>query len=479
MTSPSTGKPDLMRVVVLSLMALIVGAAAITHQSFWMDEGSTAFKALMPTFSDWIAMTYRIGGSDVQMPLYMFAVWAWEKTGLNSEFLLRSINLPFLVLMVLALRKVRFWPLVCLISPFVLYYVGELRPYTLQMAAGAVAAAGLASVITNRGSVGYAGLHLAAAGSLLLTLGSLTSGVWAIGVVAAILVLRPEWLRQKRFWLHVLPWCFAAIGVFGYYAFTLHQGYRATASGGGGLLSLGFGFYELSGLLGIGPSRDELRASPTAIIRHLPWIVPAFLCIFAAWLLGFRDWAGRQDRRTLIAVGLALLIPITTLAVVGVIADFRVLGRHLSPAIPAVLLPLALCWEVGLRKKSASLALAAAASLILLASSLSLRFQEKHARDDYRTATTIAIDALKQGKQILWLADMNAARHYAYHTGGMPYINALQQLESDPPSLLFADIIVINRPDIRFKSTDFRKELQKNGFTQQPSFTGFEVWKSQ
>lgn len=464
--------------ITLALLASVVGLAAITHQSLWMDEGSTAFKALMPTFKDWVSITYRLGGSDIQMPFYMISVWAWVKAGFLSEYALRCINLPCLILMVLALRRVRFWPLMCLVSPFVLYYVGELRPYTLQMAAGAVVATGLGKIIRNGTNTSLAGLNTVAAGCLLLTLSSLTAAVWAAGAVFAVLILRPHWLKMRNFWLLALPWTLAALIVLGYYLHTLQQGYRAASTGGGGLLSICFGFYEISGMLGIGPTRNELRVSPLLLIPHLAWLTPAFLCVAAAWSVGLRSWLSRTDKRSAIAIIVAVSLPLITLALVGMMQDFRVLGRHLSPAIPAVLLPLALCWESGLKKPIPNLFLPACASLALLASSLCLRFQERHARDDYQAATTIAIDALKQEKRVLWQADMNATRYYAYRLGGMGYVQAVQQLEADPPGLMFADMIIINRPDLRFKGMNYSENLRDSGFRLQSEFTGFQVWSS-
>lgn len=476
MTESRIHNHQAVRALVLALLAMAVGMAAISHQSLWMDEGSTAFKALMPSFKEWLGITYHFGGSDVQMPFYMISIWAWVQSGLLSEFAMRCINLPFFLLMVLSLRQVRFWPLVCMLSPFVLYYVGELRPYTMQMAGGCLMAAGLRDMIVSRDESGFKGLQVLAGGAMILTLGSLTSAVWAAGGGIAMIILRPDWLRKGGFWLRISPWVIAALVVLGYYIYTLHQGYRATASGGGGLLSIGFGFYEVAGLLGVGPTRNELRASPMTLVSHLAWLAPAALCICGAWVLGVREWISRSERRTILAVAVATLLPLGSLALVGFMEDFRVLGRHMSPAIPAVLLPLALCWQVGVKKNIPALALAICSSLVLLASSLSLRFQERHARDDYRTATGLAIDALKQDKRVLWQADMNATRYYAYKIGGMAYVNAIQQLESDPPGLVFADIVVVNRPDIRFKGVDYLESLRKNGFKLQSEFTGFQIW---
>lgn len=477
MASLSRRKTGFFRVFLLAIAGLAVGAAAISRQSLWMDEGSVAFKSLMPTFKDWLWITFRLGGSDVQMPAFTSALWVWHRIGFTSEYALRCINLPFLVVMVLALRRVRFWPLLCLTSPFVLYYVGELRPYTMQMAGGALAALGLGRVIDGKKQA-LAGLQTVAGAAFLLTASSLTAAVWAAGLTLGMLVIRPDWLTRKDFWLRALPWIIGGTLILAYYGWSLLQGYRAAASGPGGLLSIGFGMYEMMGLLGIGPSRDELRNSPVVLLHHLPWVLPAAASVVCAWSIGSREWMARTDKRVWLGVGLAIILPLVTLAAVGMMSDFRVLGRHLSPAIAALLLPLAGCLSSGLRKPFPAFLPGALSLMIFVISFLLLRFNTKHFRDDYRTACDIAIDSLSKDKRILWQADMNAARYYAYRKGGMSLVNAFQQMESDPPGLMFADLVVINRPDLRYRGTaDYRKELENNNFILHKSFTGFEIWK--
>lgn len=465
--------------LLLIVAALVVGLAAITHQSLWMDEGSGAFKALMPTLKEWWTMTLTLGGSDVQMPVYMFLLWCWAKVGALGEYALRCLNLPWLVLMVFALRRVSFWPLVCLASPFVLYYVGELRPYTMQMACGAMAAAAFGTLIAHRDDEGFKGLHEAAAAALLLACSSLTAAVWAAGVALGVLILRPDWLRRGGFWLRLLPWAAGALLIGGYYGFTLLHGYRAASMERASLLSVGFGFYELSGMLGLGPGRNELRSGPMAATGYLFLLVPAVICIGGAWITGTRDWVKSTPSRGVAAVACAVIVPVLILTVVGFMQDFRVLGRHLSPAIPAVLLPIAHALNLHGRPARRGILLGGGAVTFMIASSIELRFLERHARDDYRRATEFCIDALKQGKTVWWQADMNATRYYAYRTGGIPMVNAIQILESEPPSgFMFADVVVINRPDFRYPNGNHRAELKRNAFENAGTFTGFEVWKT-
>lgn len=467
------------RLLSITAAALVMGLLFITRQSFWMDEGSTVFKALIPDLREWWRMTLRIGGSDVQMPLYMFLVWLWAKLGAASEYALRLVNLPWLVIGALALRNHRFWPLVFLSSPFVLYYAGELRPYAMQAAAGAVAAAALLKVHEGtKGDDRFKGLHAIAVAVLFLASTSLTGAVWAAGLGAATLLLRPEWIRSAGFWKRIVLWMPAALLVGGFYGFTLLKGYRAAGTEGG-IASLIFGFYELSGLMGLGPGRNEIRANPSSILHSLPVLIPAMAVMAAAWSRGVAIGFQQSTPRVRLAFAAAVLLPLLFLTGVSIFMDFRVLGRHLSPLLPAVLLPLAVCMDRRNHHSWRWPVVATAAVCFGLGSAILLRTLERHARDDYRQASSIVFQALDEGKRVWWQADMNATRYYAYQKGGFPMINAIQVLESDiPASLLSSDMVVINRPDLRYRGQDYRSELKRNDFHLDSTFTGFEIWTS-
>jgi len=478
----NSGSQRVPHVAAICLLALAVGLLAITRQSFWMDEGSTVIRAMMPDIASWWNLSLHLGGSDVQMPVYMFTVWAWEKTGANTEYLLRLVNLPWILLGAAALMRVRWWPVVFLASPFVWYYAGELRPYAMQIAGGAVAAWAMLRVAesTPDGQSQWRGLHAAAGAALLLVAGSLSAAIWAVGLWLGVLILRPDWLLKKGFWLRILPWLLPIGTLCGFYLYTVMEGYRATSSGGGGLLGMIYGFYELIGLSGLGPGRSELRADPLSLLKWLPLVVPGALLLAVAWGLGISRWATRSTRRQQVAVALAVGVPLLALAAVGLLMDFRVLGRHLSPMLPAVLLPIALALESGIARKSIrSTVLAVLAFFFMLASALSLRFFDQHARDDYRSAANLALDAMAAGRTVVWSADMNCARFYAYQRGGMEWVNRIQKWETGrPASLFFVHMVVINRPDVYALSQHHRNALEADFTPTDHPPRGFEIWKS-
>jgi hypothetical protein len=472
-------KHYLLRYLLPALAAIIIGLAYTSSQSFWIDEGGTIFRAMMPTLREWWRMMLFFKGSDVQMPLYMLYAWFWHQhLGALSEYALRLSNLPWLVLAVVVLARVRFWPLVCLISPFVLYFVDEFRPYTMQIAAGACAAAALGRVLDGRDKGGFDGVHALCAACVFLISTSLTGAVWAAGAAFGTVIMRPDWLRRPGFWLRAAPWMAMALAAASYYGLTMLKGFRATEIPDAGILNVMFGIYEMTGLLGLGPGKDELRGNIPAILPYLWILIPATACIGAALLCGLVSWAQTIPKRHLAAIASAVLLPLLILAVVGVLMEFRVVGRHLSPAIPAILLPIAASLDASGSLRRISLPLGIAACLLLLASSLSIRFVERHAKEDYRKATAMAIEALESGKRVWWQGDMNTPRYYAFRQGGVRMIQRIQVLESDPPtSPMFADIIFINRPDLRFRGQDHHALLKHNYFVLKDKFPGFEVWE--
>ena len=469
------------RAILWVSITLLVGAGAITSQSFWMDEGNAIIKAMMPGLGEMWSFSKHMGGSEIQMPLFMLALWTWEKISPSTEYALRLINLPFLLIMVMSLRKFRFWPLVCLLSPFVLYYVGELRPYMFQMAFSSLALASLLKHFEAEGEgedASRTGLQLFFLSIVLLAATSLTAAVCSAGLALGLLAARPRLLSDRWFWFRMSMWVLPGALVAGYYGYTLIEGYRGAIERGGGLLSMGFGIYEIIGLVGLGPARDSMRDSGIGtLLGSHPWLPVAGVLLAAAWILGIRKLGARFTKREQIGLVCAFGIPVVILTAVAVLAHFSVLGRHMAPLIPALLLPLATCVETARRSRTA-LVLSILFLSCWVLSSFRIRFSKVFSRDDYRTATSLAIEELEQGKSVLWYGDMNAPRYYAMRLGGMPTVNFIQQLESDRPSSpMFADVIFLNRPDLRFQNVpDYAEWLEGEGFSLATRLSGFEVW---
>ncbi len=418
--------------------ALFAWAAAFpSSRSFWLDEVRSAAKAVCATFGEFRSELLLTGGSDVQMPLYMAALWLWEKVFGGSELVLRRFNLVFFALAVFAMlrsargvpRRVRmFWCLFFALSPAVAFYLDEARPYVMLASGGALVAAGLAGAPRD-GSLGAHDVRTALCGCVLLAATSLTGAVFS---ACPCLFLAWRAARDARNGSLcgalrrnpvAVPLAGAALAaLLAYYVWTLLAGFRGTHAYSTNLLTLGHCAYELTGAAGLGPARDVLRGpEPLRALRGfalpLGVFAAAWLAYASAWICSVRVRGDSPMRR----IGAALRSPLfvcTAISVAmlvagGVISDLRILARHLIPSLPPLLLALAYAadeiWGAGFSRRRIAVAVLCA---VWCVSALSQRFNPRHSRDDDRSAAAFARAAAINGARVWWGGDKWTFEYY-------------------------------------------------------------------
>ena len=159
----------------------------------------------------------------------------------------------------------------------------------------------------------------------------------------------------------------------------------------------------------------------------------------------------------------------------GLALHFRVLGRHLAPLLPLLLLPLAATLATArLRDKRSAAPVLAFLALGLL-SCLGLRFAPRHATDDYRGAIATAQN-LSEGKHLWWNAEKLGPALYdpALLNRSSVVVNASPaDLSLLPPPAL----VVTSKPDIYDREGNLAKWLKHNGFKPVEVLPAFVVWK--
>lgn len=99
--------------------------------------------------------------------------------------------------------------------------------------------------------------------------------------------------------------------------------------------------------------------------------------------------------------------------------------------------------------------------LLLIFSSLSIRFSPRFAKDDYRTAAQIAKSSLENGKTIWWAADSATANYYGLEFDEK-LINILGFSKSDLQNAPASSLVLLSKADIydsnRFISDFLAKE---------------------
>ena len=171
-------------------------------------------------------------------------------------------------------------------------------------------------------------------------------------------------------------------------------------------------------------------------------------------------------------MGLAAGLPLAALAGVAVFADFSVLGRHMCPLIPWLLVPIGWFFQMSLRRR-VWLAVALPVLSGAVASAGILRTAERHGRDDYRQATGMLLEDLAEGQSVIWNADTLTPIYYARRT----WSGMLNLEMGSPETRPMADVVYLNRPDLRHPGQDYRELYRSHGFVLDREFTGFEVWR--
>ena len=477
--------------------ALAISLVAISRRSFWLDEAATVVHAIQPTLAAWWQQLVQEKAANLQTPLYMLYIWGCGKLCGSGEWTLRLANLPWFVAGATAFimafpqgdRRRPIAACVTLLCPFAWYYLDEVRPYAMQLGASLLVVASLArlernSPLAEARDAAHSAWFLF--GIVVLSGSSLTGMIWAgAALLATPAVL--SWTRiislvkqQAALWL-------AAGGMLlflgGYYLWTLTLGARASAAATTTLGSALFIGYELLGFGGLGPGRLAMRsAGPAALRPYLVWLAlyaaPTVILIGA----GLRQLLGHGSRRPL-AAGFCCCLPAAFLLTVGLVAHFRVLGRHFTPFLSVLLLLFTVGGSALWSRRSAWVRGAVLLFCALsLASCLSLRFLPRHEKDNYRAAAAFAKTALRNGQSVWWNAAQEGAQYYGVPTATLPgrgggallVINPTRETLTGLPA---PQVIIASKPDVYDNQAALAEYVREQGFRLERSFTAFVIWR--
>ena len=515
----------LSRAVIIAVLAasLMVGAFAITNQSYWIDEALSLIVAMAPDPAEAWKYAQAVSGSTLQMPLYQVYLYGWHKIFGGGEWAMRASNIPWFVLgqlafLVLLRHRPKLALIACLlavVSPIVWMYLDEARPYIMQYAAACWMIAALArlstpgprnsptdtpplsdlpsvpSVPPTLTTPGHASLVIlpVAAAAIVLFASSLLGVLWAAAFTVALLMLARRdagtlsGANPRNLWLIGLT-CLALLAAFAtYYTLTWSDAGRGYHRSGLSLLSLPFIAYELLGFSGFGPGKIEMRLAPVrSVLQALPALLPLAFTLGLLLVFGARQFLGRQWNRTIvIAWTVALGAPLLVMFVAMFLFDHRPLPRHVIPVLPALLLGLAAIIESALTAKSVFWrALAILLPLLWLGSALNLRWQARHAKDDYRTAAALAAAALADNKEVWWAADAAAAYIYLTPVALEEVPGRAWAMQApawdDIRFKLPPRVIVISKPDIYDPQGAVARYASENQFAAALSLQTFTIF---
>ncbi|MFN3861653.1 MAG: hypothetical protein ACK4R2_09310 [Roseateles sp.] len=410
--------------LILLFITGVLAALTIDQRSLWTDEIGTWSISVANGPLDWAQRFWHHHNSDGQIPLYHLAMYLWTQAFGSSELALRWANVPWLLIALLGLHRLRLqgalrWLTIAVfcLHPLVWYQLNEARPYILHLAGACWLLAGCVNLdLATQPDDLDASWREVLIGTFLLVGSSALGAFWILGALLvlaiwnhrALLALIGSARRQLGFTALLLGGCALCIIVAAHSHLSGARASLAASFSVGGLI---YGGIELLGAAGLGPSRHQLRSQirlsdPIQLGLMFAAATLALTCVGLAWR---RLATGRARAMTAIA----LLVPIAALAGVGLLLHWRVVGRHLSGALPLLCLALAYFLRGAWRDQQlAARVLAAALILTLTASSIAIRLADRHGKDDYRQAAAWAQAALREGKTVLWLANERAIGYY-------------------------------------------------------------------
>jgi len=408
--------------IALGTLLLCMG---VSGASLWIDEGFSAKLATQPSLSSWASALEAIHGSEPQMPGYHLYLWGWGRLFGASEWAMRLANVPWAALFAASLAwgaefvlKIRrAWLIVCL-SPFVWFYMNEARPYAMVMGLAMVAIVALLAYTRDPQR-----FRLASWSVMVSLLALWFAHMLAITLVVSLLVLfymlRPVSVTIKNY---IRPWFRPVLITLPFYfSLALYYMHTLLSKKGGmiekpGLPNLIFATYEFLGFGGLGPPRNVLRQHPsyhtlTPYLLTLMLGVVALGIVTSAILLRLRH---SYERRTVLALSLALMAGTLLTFALSYAAHFRLLGRHLAVffALLALILLAGLLSDGDQHRPKLVFTALLLLGIAWSVSDLRQRLLPSYQKDDYRDAASLAQNALVRGEPVLWLADESTAKYY-------------------------------------------------------------------
>lgn len=466
-----------------TLLALVVGLAAVSRESLWIDEAHSVYWAAQPTLPDLWRSLHEVF-SDVQMTVYATQLWAWEKIVPHGEWPLRFNNVLWLAVALMAWahavpRRLRAAALALVaLSPFVWAYVSETRPYLMVFAGSSLMACGLARCLAGTVTPGW--LWSAAAGGVIAMGASSAALPWVGICLLAVVGLAWREVRQLS-WPGMAALVLAAAAISALDVMVFTSGGKVVSPAGTTAATVAFIPYELYGFLGLGPSRDELRtALGPSLARDLPALLILAMAFATVMAAGFLEFIRRVGTRAALGWTALLAIPAATVVALGSSSGLRTTGRHLTPmlafSLPLILLGVDRLWR--LKTRWARLAVAAL-FIGWSVSALEVRFAARHQKDDYRAAAALALGALNAGERVWWAADDCGAGYYGLPVAPKEEPGKARWVVnwSEPPaSTDLPPLVITTRPDIYDAGRVLERQLAPR-YTPDRSLAGFVVWR--
>jgi hypothetical protein len=225
-----------------------------------------------------------------------------------------------------------------------------------------------------------------------------------------------------------------------------------------------------------------------AFLRPASIGIVALACVYGVVIvLYFRKLrSARQDELTLACSPLLVITGTLTLAViVSHILGSPFWGRHLAALMPFIVFAVAVALRDSPNTYGSAPPLAWLLAMLLLTSSLVVRCDVSHGRDDYRRAARIARAEAAGGRTVWWGADPGCAEYYGVSFCGKKASDEKTTCivyVSNQPSYYLLDmptpeLVVVSKPDLHDRDGELRGYLDSQGYRVTNKLVAFRIYE--
>lgn len=483
------------------VLALVTCFLIPSSSSVETDEAFTGIFARSSSLVELYKTLNGLGGSDRQMPLTTFLDYAYGKIAGTSEWELRSINIFWGIVLMSAFfqlgqkLKMSWLPLLMAVQPFYWYYMDQARPYAMQIALSSWVLYAVVECLLEDGFLSSTNAFVFFLCGFLLSASTMMGFIAYIpyGMMLCWLVFRSKRRLEKQ------TLAIASVGLFLLFILGLYYLGTLSSAGGAKVHAVGIGnliypIYELAGFSGLGMDRLALRSLSALGFRVIiPKLIPYLLFLFSLAIvyiflaIGYIRSQKKQPHQSFLLHAIVIISTIFFFVFTPAIAvKFPVWGRHFAAAFPSMVLVIGLMIEQS-EKSIWKRIVVGLLFVLLLFSSLRLRFDSEYAREDFRTATAVATEALGRNETVWWCGMPFEAGYYRLPIAGgsgepnkvfLIGSSQLQHGEEEIKQLPSPDwIIICERLADVMNSKWLYRYVEENGYQKAKDIKGFSVYR--
>jgi len=396
-------RPALAALAAVTLVALVVRAAALGRLSLWIDEGYSVLQVTYRPFSDWTV--------DVHPPLYYALLLAWSRASTSDVWLrllsalLGTATIPAVYALGarLAGRAVGLWAAAfTAVTWFHVWHSREARMYPLLVLAFAVALWGIVAGARDGRAAGWAAYALAGA----VMAWSHGVGLYYALILAGLALVVPREDGRRWSWR---PWLIATAAMLLAYVPWLPVAFQTTRrivdrywippAAGDPPVFTTIHYFTVAPILGPGRIlRGQLGVDVGALLGPWLWLVP-ILAVLALACVAARP----QERWMVRVLVLAFLAPIGLFTAMSLMVRPILLPRILLPVVVPLVLLLALGVEALPRRWARAGAGTLVALILLLGTFYGIRHNAGQS-EAWREASRYVQEVARPGDALLVLS---------------------------------------------------------------------------